>query len=360
MRVIQMLPSLSYGDAVGNDVMALDNALRGAGYETGIYAENIGARVPQGRAHRISKLPRLKDDDVIIYHLSVGTELNFRLPAFHGRKMIIYHNVTPYEFFSGYSHNLWQLCKYGLEGVEFLADKAEYCLADSEFNKQNLIDLGYKCPIDVLPILIPFDDYKQEPNQGVIERYSGDGYTNLLFTGRVAPNKCHEDIIAAFYQYQKNYNDKSRLFLVGNFDEREIYYNKLASFAEKLGLKDKVIFTGHIGFDEILAYYHIADAFICMSEHEGFCVPLVEAMFFDIPIIAYDSSAISYTLGGSGILIKEKNPLEVAGVIDYLQKHADVKEALLQGQRERLKDFDNEVIEKQFLKYLSDYIEGTK
>ena len=353
-----MLPSLGYGDAVGNDVMALDNALRNAGYDTGIYAENIGARVPQGKAHRISKLPRLKDDDIIIYHLSVGTELNFRLPSYPGRKLIIYHNVTPYSFFSGYSHNLWQLCKYGIEGVSFLADKAEYCLADSEFNKQDLRTLGYKCPIDVLPILIPFDDYRQEPNASVIGRYSDDGYTNLLFTGRVAPNKCHEDIIAAFYQYQKNYNENSRLFLVGSFDEREIYYNKLKQYVSKLGLDGKVIFTGHIGFDEILAYYHIADVFLCMSEHEGFCVPLVEAMFFDIPVIAFDSSAIAGTLGGSGILLKEKNPLEAAGVIDYLQNHPDVKDALLQGQRERLKDFDNAVIEKQFLNYLSKFIEG--
>ena len=360
MRVIQLLTTLTYGDAVGNDSLALDEVLKKAGYKTGIYAERIGNRIPAGTARSLSRRPRIKPDDVIIYHFSTGTGLNFRLPELVGRKLMIYHNVTPGEFFSGYSVASWNLCRYGIEGVKFLADKVDYCLADSSFNKQNLEDFGYKCKIDVLPILIPFDDYRKEPNRAVIEKYKDEGYTNILFTGRIAPNKCHEDIIAAFYKYHTLYNSKSRLFLVGNFAGMEKYYNELKHYAEQLGIENEVIFNGHIGFDEILAYYHLADLFLCMSEHEGFCVPLVESMFFDVPVVAYDSTAIAGTLGGSGFLLKEKNPAETAGAIDYILKREEVKKTILEGQRERLKDFDHDLIEKQFLLYLRDFIEGSK
>ena len=140
----------------------------------------------------------------------------------------------------------------------------------------------------------------------------------------------------------------------------ELYYDRLKLYAEMLGIEKNVFFTGHVGFDEILSYYHLADVFLCMSEHEGFCVPLVESMFFDIPIVAYDSSAIADTLGGSGFLLKDKNPLEAAGAINYILKNPEVKEFLLEGQRHRLQDFEHDKIEKQFLTYVNEFVEGNK
>ena len=254
----------------------------------------------------------------------------------------------------------WIACKEGIEGAKNLSDKADYCLADSEFNKQDLEEMGYKCKIDVLPILIPFEDYRREPDKEIVRQYTDDSYTNILFTGRIAPNKCHEDIIAAFYQYHKHYNEKSRLILVGNYEGMGKYYEKLRSYTRQLNIEKEVVFTGHIRFDEILAYYHVADIFLCMSEHEGFCVPLVESMFFNIPIVAYASSAIPDTLGGSGFLLKEKNPLETAGAINYILENDEVKNAILERQQERLKDFDHDVIEKQFLCYLREFIGENK
>lgn len=357
MQVVQMLVTITYGDAVGNDVLAIDKALNDAGFNTGIYAENIGNRLPLDRVHHISELPKLKDNDVIIYHYAIGAELNYKLPTYSGRKIMVYHNVTPDSFFSDYSLHAQRLSKEGIKGVKYLADKIDYCLADSTFNKLDLEKMGYICPIDVLPILIPFEDYKKEPNKEVIEKYSDDGYINLLFTGRIAPNKCQEDVIAAFYQFHKNYCEQSRLILVGNYEGMENYYKRLSDYAEQLGIGENVVFTGHIGFDEILSYYIIADAFVCMSEHEGFCVPLVEAMVFNIPIIAYDSTAIAETLGGSGFLIKEKNPLETAGIISFILNNKKIKETMIQNQKERLKDFSLECVEKQLITYMNAFIE---
>lgn len=208
----------------------------------------------------------------------------------------------------------------------FLADKVDYCLAVSEFNKQNLRELGYKVPIDVLPVIIPFDDYKRKPNQDILERYK-DGKHNIIFTGRVAPNKCHQDVIAAFACYKKYYDSKARLFLVGSYNETDTYYRKLKKYIELLGLDD-VVFTGHIKFEEILAYYSVADVFVCMSEHEGFCVPLIEAMFFGVPIIAYNCTAVPSTLGDAGILVDKKDSIETAALINKVILDSNLRELI--------------------------------
>lgn len=354
MKIVQVLPTISYGDAVGNDTLALYHTIKKLGYKTAIYAENIDTRVKNKDVKSVSELPELTEKDIVLYHLSTGTQLNYELEKVNGKKIVIYHNVTPPHFFEGYSDVSKRLCEYGLQGVKKIAEYADYCLADSSYNKRELQEMGYNCKIDVLPILIPFDDYRKTSSRKIMNRYSNDGYTNILFTGRIAPNKKQEDVIKAFYYYNK-INPKSRLFIVGSYGGMEKYYQELKTYTQKLGLKN-VIFTGHIKFDEILAYYKIADLFLCMSEHEGFCVPLVEAMFFDVPIVAYDSSAIGDTLGGSGFLLKEKNGQETAAVIHRILSDQKLKEDILYNQRLRLQDFQHDVIEKKFIGYLQEFL----
>ena len=182
---------------------------------------------------------------------------------------------------------------------------------------------------------------------------------NILFTGRIAPNKKHEDVIRSFYYYKKYFNQNARLIFVGNYNGFEPYYNRLCKYVSKLHLED-VIFTGHIKFNEILSYYNVADVFVCMSEHEGFCVPLVEAMEFEVPIVAYDSTAISDTMGNGGILIKEKNAIEVAALINQLCNDEEMRSQIVAEQRERLRIFDYEVIKKKIVDSLSRYLEKFK
>lgn len=354
MRIIQMLPTLAYGDAIGNDVLALDQALRMAGYDTDIYAENLDKRLPNGVAKNVKKYKDNKEN-VILFHLSIGSGLAEQIMQFSARVIIIYHNVTPAEFWKGYSVRTEKLSEEGLICVKNMRARPQMCIADSEFNKQELIRLGYQCPIEVLPILIAFEDYDKTPNKAVIEQYSNDGYTNILFTGRIAPNKKQEDIIAAFYYYKNYINPKSRLFIVGSYQNTDIYYNKLRNYVEELELND-VVFTGHISFDEILAYYHLADLFLCLSEHEGFCVPLVEAMYFGIPVIAYDSTAVGETLGGSGLLLGDKNPQLVAEAVNKVISDTDLREKMVCNEKVRLKDFSNDKIQEHFLKILKKYI----
>jgi glycosyltransferase involved in cell wall biosynthesis len=177
---------------------------------------------------------------------------------------------------------------------------------------------------------------------------------NILFVGRVAPNKKIENLIRVFGIYQKYFNRKSRLFLVGSYDENGTYYTKLEKYIALSGV-DNVVFSGHIKLNEVLAYYHLADIFLCMSEHEGFCVPLVEAMFFGVPIIAYDRCAVKETLGGSGFLINEKDFLVFAKSIDYLIRNPEAREKIISAQKSRLSDFDTEKTINQFKTLLNGF-----
>ena len=358
MRIIQFIPTIAYGDAVGNDAVALRKVIEEMGYETGIYAESVVPPLGRKTAMLINELPELNEKDVGILHLSTGAQLNYDFAKFPCKKVVIYHNVTPPCYFSDSDSYIEGINQWALEAVKYLADKVDYCIADSEYNKEELVKMGYQCPIDVLSVLIPFDDYRKKPNASVLKHYS-DGNTNIVFTGRIVPNKKQEDIIAAFYYYKKYYDPTARLFIVGAYKEENRYYRRLKKYVEQLELQD-VVFTGHIGFDEILAYYKIASVFLCMSEHEGFCVPLVEAMFFQVPIVAYNSSAIPYTLGHSGFLIDTQNPLEVAGIMNYIVKNNEVQQQLIEGQSIRLGDFAYEQIKDRFEELLKEFLRGEK
>lgn len=354
MRIVQILPVLAFGDAVGNDTRALKDALLEAGYDTEIYASVIDERLPEGTAQPYDMLEKLEKNDVVIYHLSTGHKLNYEIEKLNGKKVILYHNITPERYFEKYNKEAYSSCSQGIKAAKHLTKIADYAIADSEYNKQDLLEYGFQCNIDVLPILIPFADYAKKPSARIMKNYDDD-YVNILFTGRIVPNKKQEDVIEAFYYYKRFINPKSRLILVGSFAGIDKYHQQLEAYVKGLGLDD-VIFTGQIKFDEILAYYHLADLFLCMSEHEGFCVPIVEAMYFDIPVIARDTSAIAWTLGGSGMLLEDYDPIVAAEMMNRVLTDEIVKQKMLKNQRIRLKDFDNEKVKKQFLEIIENII----
>lgn len=358
MRVFQVLTTISFGDAVSNDTLALHETLGKKGYDAWIFAENIDARLLKKHKHIncIKKL-KAKKGDVIIYHMSTGTKLNYDIADYLCKKIMIYHNVTPPEFFKGYSNVAHKLCEQGRQALEFLKDKFDYVIGDSQYNINELKEIGFDAPMRVLPILIPFEDYQKKPSNKVLYKYKNDGFTNILFTGRIAPNKKQEDVINAFYHYKKYYNPKARLFLVGNSKGMESYQKRLEDYVVALGVED-VVFTGHIPFDQILAYYSLADLFLCMSNHEGFCVPVVEAMQFGIPIVAYNSSAVPDTLQDGGIVTDTNNPLEVAGIMNYLLTNNQLRRTILENQKSRLASLSHEVVEAQFLDYLAEFLEN--
>ena len=356
MKIIQILPTMSFGDAVSNDAAAIRQMLSDRGYETATYASNIDPRLPEGSVLHWRKMKDVRADDLVIFHGSTGDPLSRVIPGIRSRKMMIYHNITPSRFFRGYSQQAQELTESGYVQIKGLAGQFQYCVADSDYNRRDLREMGYECEIDVCPIMIPFEDYAREPDRNVLEKYRGDGWTNLLFVGRIAPNKKQEDIILAFWYYHRNFNPKSRLFLVGNDAGMERYRYQLDNYIRALGLSDAVVFPGHISFAGLLAYYRLADVFVCMSEHEGFCVPLVEAMYFGVPVVAYSAAAVPETLGNGGLLLDRKDPVLAAAAVDRIVRDGALRELLAGEQRRKLEEYDNKNVRERMLSCLNKVI----
>ena len=361
MKVYQILTTVAYGDAVSNDCLAIGKLLEANGYKTAIYAENISKSAEKLGVRKFRLLPKIRPDDIILYHLSTGTELNKLIKKYNCRKYIIYHNTTPPDFFVRYSGRLTRLCHKGLEETKDLKDSFDGGFCVSDFNRQQLISYGYKCNLTVRPILIPFEDYEKTPDAEVLKEMGGEAASNehkiknILFVGRIAPNKKQEDVISLLYVYRKLYKDDPvRLILAGNPEGMEKYADRVETYAKELGIND-IVFTGHSSFAKILAYYRSADAFVSMSEHEGFCVPLVEAMYFKIPILAYASTAIPETLGGTGILLENKDYSYGAFCLHEILHNKELREKMIEEQNERLKDFSYENVSKMFMKQFKEF-----
>lgn len=332
MKIIQVIGSFSRGDAIGNHIWELHKIFEKQGIDSEIYSQFRNENQDTSMIKNILELKHVCKEDIIILHMCIGSMVNKYVLQFRCKKVMMYHNITPPEFLKNYDLNFYRICKQGYKELRQLAGKFDTVIAMSEYNKRDLIKAGYKEPIEVWPgYLIPYDDYKQEPDASILDKYK-DGKKNFLFVGRVVPNKKHEDIIQTFAYYKKHIDSNVRLILVGNTGLKT-YVDDLKKYVEAIGVED-VIFTGSVSFPEIIAYYKVADVFLCMSEHEGFCVPLIEAMMFQVPIVAYAAAAVPETLRESGILVNKKKPEIVAKSIEIIER--EEKNELIFNQSRRL------------------------
>jgi len=332
-RIHQVLAALSYGDAIGNEALAIQRLLRQERFESDIFAEKVHPRMASVARPLWDYTKVSAPDTVCIFHFSIGSaagRLVFHAPD---RLVSIYHNITPAHWFLGFHPHLAGLCHHGRRELQAFAERTELALGDSEFNRQELESAGYK-RTGVLPIVLDLDNYKRPPSP-VIRKLYRDGRTNILFVGRVIPNKRIEDLIRVFAVYQRYENPRSRLLIAGDHRGFERYYDRLQQMVRTFDL-DEVVFTGHVDDDDLMAYYSVADLFLCLSEHEGYCVPLLEAMTFGIPVIAYDAGAVAETLRGGGVLLKEKSPEQISELIGQLQKDARLRNAVLATQQKAL------------------------
>jgi glycosyltransferase involved in cell wall biosynthesis len=262
--------------------------------------------------------------------------------------LLVYHNVTPPHFFVGTSAEVAERTRHGRDELPVFRERALLALADSEFNRRDLIKAGYG-RTGVVPVIVPDTLRQVSPDVDVLARLE-DG-VNLLCVGRVTPNKRPEDVIKVLYYYRQ-IEPRARLFLVGHTAYYYPYVCWLRGLVAGLGLEDAVTFTGHVSDATLAAYYRRADVFVYMSEHEGFGIPLVESMRFEVPIIAYASTAIPETLGGAGILVRQKHFPAVAELVYLLQTDADLRARVVARQKARARDFAPDVILEQFRGYL--------
>lgn len=337
MIVNQWVPAAHNGDAIGDSARRVRTLLRELGHDSELYALTIDDDL-QGDVRPFSDHDAL-GGDVTIFHYALPspmTEAFARLPR--GR-VLQYHNVTPPRFFAPYDAGVFRLAALGRQELGQLVGHTEAALGDSEFNRQELIGLGFTNTA-VFPIVVDFDRIRGAPPRPVLEHLLSDGLVNFLFVGRVVPNKKIEDYIRLAEHYKRYVDIDYRFVFVGKTDGLPRYYHMLhALIAEYQMPVDRFLFTGAVPTADLAAYYRTARVYVSLSEHEGFCVPLLEAMTVDLPVLAYGVTAVPDTLAGAGLQFFPKDLEYAAELLGELAYNDELRAQVIEGQRRRLEDF---------------------
>lgn len=333
--VHQLLPGFAFGDAISNQAMLIRDYLRDHGYESVIYTEAIDPSMTHEA--QLFEDGKLSSDDAVIYHHSIGSGLMPFLNSLRGPRCLIYHNITPPAFVADHDFELADQLQQGLDMLPRLAELFPVSAGVSRFNAGELQQHGFANP-EVMPICV--DPTKWNiPIPAHLMYELQDGRTNILFVGRIVSNKCQHDLIEAFSLYRR-FDPGARLLLVGGHDEKDPYFKQLLELINSRGLSGDVFFPGKVDDAHLHAYFRTAHLYWSMSEHEGFGVPFVEAMWFDIPVLAFKSSAVPETLGRGGILFDSKdNPEEPAALARLLVHNKTLRGDVLAAQAERRQDF---------------------
>jgi len=353
--VHQLTLGFSAGDAISNDVLGLQRMLRSWGCRSEVFSDPAFTEpVMRGLAHDYREFDAEDDSDaVLIFHFAIGTQLTTWFAGLQAHKVMKYHNITPAHFFAATNQRTADALERGRRELEAFAPVPELALADSAYNERDLIEAGYR-RTGVLPVVIDFDALDESPDPATLAAY-GDNAANVLFVGRVSPNKKFEDLIKAFYYFQNTSRLRSRLVLAGAVDPADRYTAYLRGLIRELDVRD-VVFTRRLSQRALNACYRTAGVFLCMSEHEGFCVPLIEAMHFDVPVVAYDQEAVSETLGGAGILVREKEFAAIAELLDLALHDTALRTRLVAGQHRRLTVFQRPAIEQRLRELLAGWL----
>jgi glycosyltransferase involved in cell wall biosynthesis len=337
MKIHQWVPAAHRGDAIGDSARAVRALLRRMGHDSDIFALTIDDDL------RGDVLPfedaASTQGDVTIFHFALPSPMTDAFASLKGARILQYHNITPAAFFAPYDPGLFRLAALGRRELATLAGRIDLGLGDSEFNRQELESLGF-ARTGVMPIAVNTARLTNAPPRPALERILSDGLINILFVGRIVPNKKIEDHIRLAEMYKRYIDSYYRFIFVGRYDGLPRYYSQLRALIEQYEmLPDRFWFTGPVPDEDLAAFYRWSDAYVSLSEHEGFCVPLVEAMAADVPIVAYAAGAVPETLGGAGLLFAPKDLEVAAELLGSVVYDQEVRERVLEGQRRRLQDF---------------------
>jgi L-malate glycosyltransferase len=337
MIINQWVPAAHRGDAIGDSARRVRELLRQRGHDSDIYALTIDDDL-KGDVIPFAS-PTARQGDVTIFHFALPSVMTEAFASLPGIRVLQYHNITPASFFAPYDAQLFRLAALGRRELQSLAGRVDLALGDSEFNRRELEELGF-APTGVLPIVVDAGRITDAPRRPALEAILGDGLINILFVGRIAPNKRIDDHIRLAEFYKRYVDSYYRFIFVGRYDCVPAYYAQVrALIAEFKMLPDRFWFTGPVPDEDLGVFYRWADAYVSLSEHEGFCVPLVESMAANVPVLAYAAGAVPETLGGAGMLFSPKDLEFAAETLGMLVYDRSVRDAVLEGQRQRLQDF---------------------
>jgi glycosyltransferase involved in cell wall biosynthesis len=343
MIINQWVPAAHRGDAIGDSARRVRDLLRASGHESELYALTIDEDLRDDV--RPFQDQGARQGHITIFHFALPSPMTKAFASLSGIRVLQYHNITPAAFFAPYDPQLFRLAALGRQELRSLAGRVDFALGDSEFNRQELEELGFG-RTGVMPIAVNMDRLTAAPRRPALEKVLGDGLINFLFVGRIVPNKRIEDHIRLAEMYKRYIDSYYRFIFVGRYDLLPRYNAMVrALIVQYRMLPERFIFTGGVPDEDLAAYYRWADAYISLSEHEGFCVPLVEAMATDVPVLAYAAGAVPETLGGAGVLFSPKDFEFAAEMLGTLVYDRPVRDRVVSGQRRRLRDFAPDRIE---------------
>jgi glycosyltransferase involved in cell wall biosynthesis len=336
--VHQVLPSLHVADASGAHTLHARDALRAAGFTSELFVGHVDAPL-RHEAHDIAEL----DDFVVpgrtmlVYQLAVGSTIVDQLVRRPEPLVVNYHNLTPASFFWQWAPDWLGAVESGRQQLHRLAPRVVHAIAVSAFNERDLRAAGYRST-SVVP---PFVDVAAFGPVADGERDRSNGGANWLFVGKLLPHKAAHDLVKALAAYRRSFDPAATLTLVGGHPVTA-YAEAVSGFARELGLGDAVELVGSVSHDELAARYRAADVFVCLSDHEGFCFPLLEAMHHGTPVVGFDAGAVADTTGPAGLILTEKTPSGVATAVHRVIADAELRATLVAAGHDRLGRFDLE------------------
>ncbi len=337
LTVNQWVPAAHRGDAIGDSARRVQALLRGMGHASELYAMTIDDDL-KGVARSFDH-PETRGGDVTIFHFALPSPMTSLFGDLPRGRVLQYHNITPAHFFAPYDTNLFRLARLGRQDLSTLVGRVDLALGDSEYNRAELERMGFG-PTGVMPIAIDTDRITRAPRRPALEEILDDGLENFLFVGRIVPNKKIEDYIRLAEQYKRYVNTDYRFIFVGRYDGVPRYYSTIRALIREYDLPpDRFIFTGPAPNEDLATYFRMASVYVSLSEHEGFCVPLLEAMAADVPVLAYAAAAVPDTLGGAGMQFSPKDLEYAAELLGVLTFDDEVRRSVIEGQRRRLADF---------------------
>ena len=337
-RLIQLIPFHHSYDAAGSEALLIERLLGKAGWQVTTYADEMDDEL-RGSTRPFSELgPGDVEGAIALYHYCAASEMTWRFAELDCPTAMIYHNVTPHTFFEQWDPNIAIDCREGRRQLKAITDYVDLAIAHSEFSRRELDEVGFDAT-RTIPFLFDQDRLEVRPDPEMLRRLEGS--TNVLFVGRCAPNKAPDDFIRVAKAYKERDYPDARFVLVGKRDVIPSYAGKIDALIAWSGLdEDRLLLTDTVSQEELIACYRSADLFLSLSQHEGFMVPLIESMFFDIPVLALARAAVPETLSDAGLLFDTTDPDKVAEMVNLMLTDEDLRTELIKRGRNRLLHFD--------------------
>lgn len=347
-RLHQFLTGATAGDAITTQALIMRRWLHDLGFRSNLYAQHIHESM-QDDVQPLSAYHRARGEKQAIYHHSIGSEVPSFLQQHGPRLILVHHNVTPAHFFTHVDPAWARRARMGAEQLRSLCPHVDLALADSAFNELELLEAGYEAT-GVLPIVLDVAQYDMPDNPTLAADLQQETGPILLFVGRLAPNKKQEDLLKLLYCYRR-FRPSARVMLVG--DRWDMGYDGwVERLAADLGLAEAMTLAGKVSQQDMVTYYRHADIYVSMSEHEGFGKPLVESMYLGLPILAYASTSVPYTLGSAGIKFYEKDFERLAELAEIVVADDALRARIVAAQRQKVQTYLDPQVHRQFIAFL--------